>query len=643
MRPRLLFPLRVGVVLLLLAMASTGAQAQSCPAPVLGAVSGGSAGACGSVLAPGTSCSINCTRGYQLQGTPYVCSAAGALTGGPQSCKSALYYGKITPGQVFTVGVTAGLMWAFPCTPDESDCFPGQSYSWNRHAVSNFRISMLTASNALVKHVYGPVNDYTAGANELWPDWLSYTMPMEPGQYYMQAFTNNIPFGDPLPFTVVVPASCSLASVLASLPPNIQRGNCPDTLPAGSSCTLACASAYQVLTGANYSCSSSSGELSGGQTCADPVCTQTGPGREVVVPVLGMRYTGPMAAALGSVISVSAQVPYPGPGLTGDATSVVGSLAFEGPGVVPCTVSTAVVGTDSTAQCFLAAPVLSNSGSNDTFPLTASFVYQKDWCTKFVGSVTSNLKLVDLARVQTVADSAWAGVAAEVGRASAAEATLRTDLTTEATARAQSDASLSTAVLNETARAVAAERVLNFNLSLVSSRVGVLEVAEPSFLFRGLQSGLEVAYPKGQQPGVGIASMLNYRLSFDAPLSERGSAIRYNSTSGVVSLVQPGSYRLDAFVHLYTPQGASAVGTGVVAWMTVESTPKPIGANILNPNAAGVPQGTVGDNTFVSTLLTVPSGTSPAAPFNVQCVLVSMNQRKNQVTDASVISITKLK
>jgi len=446
----------------------------------------------------------------------------------------------------------------------------------------------------------------------------------------------------------VCPRTCNLTSVLSSLPANTARGSCTKSLAANSSCSLSCVSPYQVVSGANYSCSST-GVLTGGQSCTDPVCAQTGPGHEVIVPVLGMRYTGPTAAALGSVISVSAEVPYPGPGLK-DATPVVGSLAFEGPGVVPCTVSTEVVGTDSTAQCFLAVPVSSNgSSSSSTFPLSATFVYQKDWCVKYVGSVTSSLTLVNVGRMATVADAAAAGVAAEVGRASAAEAALRTDLTTEATARAQSDAILTTAVRNETARAVSAEGALAFNLSLVSSRVGALEVAEPSFLFRGLQSGIEVSYPNGQQPGAGIASMLNYPLRFDAPLSARGSAIRYNSTTGVVSIVQPGSYRLDAFVHLYSAQGASIVGTGVVAWMSVGAgaaagaPPQPIGPNLLNPNAMGVPQGTVGDNTFVSTLLTVPEGTSPTAPFNAQCVLVSMNQRKNQITDASVISVTKLK
>lgn len=442
--------------------------------------------------------------------------------------------------------------------------------------------------------------------------------------------------------------TCSLSGVLSSLPSNTARGTCTDTLSAGSSCRLSCVSPYQVVTGVDYTCSSA-GVLTGSQACADPVCTKTGPGDEVIVPVVGVRYTGPTSAALGSVISVSATVPYPGPGLI-DASEVVGSLEFEGPkGVVPCTVSTAVVGTESTAQCLFAVPSTSASGS---FPLNATFVYQKDWCTKFVGAVTVDLTLVDLARVQSVADETKVAVTAEVSRASAAEAALRTDLTAEATARAQSDAFLTTALRNETARAVSAEGALAFNLSLVSSRVGALEVAEPSFLFRGLQSGIEVSYPNGQQPGAGIASMLNYPLRFDAPLSARGSAIRYNSTTGVVSLVQPGSYRLDAFIHLYSTQGASVVGTGVVAWMSVGAAgagaaggapPQPIGPNLLNPNAMGVPQGTVGDNTFVSTLLTVPEGTSPTAPFNAQCVLVSMNQRKNQITDASVISVTKLK
>jgi len=369
------------------------------------------------------------------------------------------------------------------------------------------------------------------------------------------------------------------------------------------------------------------------------VCTA---GSAVSVSVTGAQYTGPNAAALGSAISVSATVPYVGSPLSDPTDQVQASVTFDGPGMVPCTATAALQGAEFTAQCIAAVPV--SGGSNGIFPLTVSFVYQKNWCTKYIGSVTSVLALVDVGRVATVADAAAAGVAAEVVRASAVEAALRTDLTTEATVRAQSDAVLTTAVRNEMARAVSAEGALAFNLSLVSSRVGALEVAEPSFLFRGLQSGIEVSYPNGQQPGTGIASMLNYPLRFDAPLSARGSAIRYNSTTGVVSIVQPGSYRLDAFVHLYSAQGASVVGTGVVAWMSVgAAAPQPIGPNLLNPNAMGVPQGTVGDITFVSTLLNVPEGTSLTAPFHAQCVLVSMNQRKNQITDASVISVTKLK
>jgi len=382
-------------------------------------------------------------------------------------------------------------------------------------------------------------------------------------------------------------------------------------------------------------------------------CSVCAAGSAVTVQVSGAQYTGPDAAALGSVISVSATVPYMGPAPSDPSDEVQASVTFDGPGVVPCTATAELKGAEFTARCFAAIPA---RGITGTFPLSATFVYQKDWCVQYVGSVSSPLTLVDVGRVATVADAAAAGVAAEVIRASAAEAALRTDLTTEATARSQSDAFLTTAVRNETARAVSAEGALAFNLSLVSSRVGALEVAEPSFLFRGLQSGIEVSYPNGQQPGAGIASMLNYPLRFDAPLSARGSAIRYNSTTGVVSLVQPGSYRLDAFIHLYSTQGASVVGTGVVAWMSVGAAgagagagaaggapPQPIGPNLLNPNAMGVPQGTVGDNTFVSTLLTVPEGTSPTAPFHAQCVLVSMNQRKNQITDASVISVTKLK
>ena len=451
---------------------------------------------------------------------------------------------------------------------------------------------------------------------------------------------------------------CDLSTVLSSLPSNTLSGGCNATLMRNASCSVSCVSPYQVPTGTPYACSSS-GVLSGGQVCADPVCTATQTGSEVVVPVVGGLYHGPTSASLGSYISVSASLPFPGPFLY--APNVVGSLFLDGPGAVPCAANTAVTGaaSASSGQCTLAVP-----STGTSFTLTATFSYQRDWCTTFVGTVSTNITLVDLAAVQATAAAALAGVNAEKARAVAAEsseasarqagdATLTASLASESALRASMDATLNAAELAESARAMRVESSLATNATLLSARVVALETAQSSFLFRGLQTGVAVSYPtaghgsKAPQvptPGSGTANMLNYRIVFDAPLSSRGTGISYNVSSGVAIISEPGTYRLDAFVHLYAGSATNnGVGTGVVSWMTLDAVPVPLGANILNPSAAGVAQGTVGDDTYVSTLINVPAGASATTPFTAQCVLVSMNQQTNTITDASVIAITKLK
>jgi len=535
----------------------------------------------------------------------------------PPDGRSALEWGAPVNSSSVALGTPVLAKWSHPLEPR----FPVGTPS----AIDNYRC---VANGAFKIHLHTPNGAtrliYTTNQTEYCPPRsavLDFTVfPTEVGPHYFRATAGDLQLGPIAAFHVFLP-NCSLTSVLESLPPNTASGTCSNTLPAGSSCTLACVSRYQLVSGAHYSCSST-GVLSGGQTCADPVCANTGPGHEVTVQLEGGQYTGPLSASHGSVIQVAGSMPY-----AGLAEEVVGSLAFDGTGSTPCTADTAVVNTKSVGSCFLAVP---NFGSQ--FALTVNFVYQKDWCTKFVGTVVANLTLVDLARLQLVADSAQSAVAAEVVRA-----------TTKESALDAADAALGGTLANETARALAAEGVLRADVASLSMRMNASEQAEASFIFHGLQSGIDVTYPQGKQPGTGVASQLNQRIVFDQSLSSRGVAIRYNVTTGVVSIVQAGSYRLDAFVHLYSQQGSSAIGTGVVSWMTVENAPKPIGPSIFNPNAAGVPQGTLGDNTFVSTLVNVPEGTSVANPFTAQCVLVSMNQRKNQITDASVISITKLK
>jgi len=519
----------------------------------------------------------------------------------------------VTAGQVIT--------WRHPMDPRFASNTPS-TYDNGRCIANNAFQVYLTAPDGSRTSIYSTGGFYCPPYNA---GGSGYPALSQLGTYTAQATVSGLQLGPTLTFTVIAP-SCSLSAVLSSLPANTLAGSCTSSLSLNSTCNLACASSYQVLSGAGYACSTS-GVLTGGQTCADPVCSQTSTGNEVNVQVVGGAYTGPTSAALGGVISVSASVPYPA---LNDPT-VVGSFDFQTGGSSSCWSNSAVVGTQSVGGCFLAAPVTGN-----VFTLSASFVYQKDFCTRFVSTVLANITLVDLARVQSVADAAAAAGNAEVARAFARENALQAATT-----------AVAVNLSSEIVRATGAESVLAGNASALSARVSVLEQAQPSFLFRGLQTGITVSYPLLAQPGAGVASLLNKRIVFDQALSARGSAIIYNAATGVVSITQPGSYRLDAFVHLYTQQlagiGTGSVGTGVVSWMTLDASPRPIGPNILNPNAAGVPQGTVGDNTFVSTLVTVPDSVSSAAPFTAQCVLVSMNQRQAQITDASVISITKLK
>lgn len=403
--------------------------------------------------------------------------------------------------------------------------------------------------------------------------------------------------------------------------------------------------------------------------------TCTGSSASTVVPVLinGMQYTGATSGAVGSVMQVSALVPFTlGVGqvqFTVNATATIATASS-------CFTSTVLLGTSgiSLAACALALPTVVGN-----YALSARFVYQPDYCSAFQASAQVQVQVLDVAGVAQSVSSETARASAAEAQGSAALATavanltsneaalqarinaeaaqrattdaaLLTAINTEASLRATTDTQLNSSVLlvssavwSEIVRAQSSERSLLLNYTALSARVSALENATPSYVFAGRSAALTVTYPGFQAAGYGNANQLAYTIVMDQQLAAQGNdSITYDTTAGVLTLRAAGAYRLDAFIHLYVPAGlltSSGVGTGVVAWVNA-ATGTPVGPNVLNPSTAGVTQGTPGDDTFVSTIVKV---TAAQIPLSVKLTLLSMNQHSAQITDASVISATKLR
>lgn len=370
--------------------------------------------------------------------------------------------------------------------------------------------------------------------------------------------------------------------------------------------------------------------------------------RNVAVTFIGGRssYTGGVLPVAASILTAQDDF----------GATLNGNFIFSAAGVDLCTGAAVAQTSTLVGGCQIIAPLTSVS----TLVVTAAFSYQQDLCVQFAGARTVNVDIVDLSSfdaslanfqvsltsLNTTLTSASTSLVAEVTRAKSAEAAELARATaaetaefTRATAAEVAESSRAKAAESaEMLRATAAESACNASVVALASRVTVLELSAATprpFIFYGLSAPLPIVVSSS-----GSSTIINILLKFNLLLAVPSSSkLTYVPSTGVVLISSPGIYRLDANIHLYNYINGQ-IGTGVVAWTDLLN--QPLGPNILNPNGRGVNSGTPGDDTIVSTIVVVPSTVSVANPFKAQLVLVSMNQNKVQVTDASTISVTQL-
>lgn len=599
-------------------------------------------GSCGQATLPlNTTCSVQCSAGAYLVGSAYACSTTGVLSGN-QSCA-------FCPAGSFCTGGSAAPVVCAPgsyCPAGaKSPISCAASFALQSSINTGSSVALFSAQN--VSWTVGCFADQLSGASDSCASSFAVTL--------LDAASNAV-LATLFSASNYCPSSGALqAPVIFKSPANTYAGL---SVYVQTTYTTA-GSVTPVPLGAN---------LPFTYTC-------TGSGASSVVPVQisGMQYTGATSGGVGSVLQVSALVPFTlGVGQVQFIVHANATIATA----ASCFTSTVLLGSSgiSLAACALALPNLVGS-----YALSAFFSYQPDYCSAFQAVAQVQVQVLDAADVaQSVSsETARASLAETQGAAALAnavanitsnEAALQARNNAEAMQRASTDAALltaintvddlrtaadaqlnssvllvSSAISGESIRAQSSERALLQNYTALSARVSALENATPSYVCAGRSAAVTVTYSGLQAAGYGNANQLAYTIIMDQQLAAQGAdSITYSTTTGVLTLKTPGAYRLDAFIHLYVPAGlltSSGVGTGVVAWLNV-ATGVPVGPNVLNPTSAGVVQGTPGDDTFVSTIVTV---TAAQLPLSIKLTLLSMNQRSAQITDASVMTVTKLR